>query len=153
MEANKPIVVITGVSGYVGSQVCMSFLKHGGFKVRGTVRSTKNPAKIEPLKKAFGEDLFKDLELVEADLMNEASIIDACEGCKYVVHTASPFPVKQPKNEDELIKPAVDGTLAAMKGALKHKCTRVVITSSIAAIYKSTDKKKSHFTDEDWTDV
>ena len=85
--------------------------------------------------------------------MNEESIINACEGCKYVVHTASPFPVNNPKNENELIKPAVEGTLAAMKGALKHKCSRVVITSSVAAIYKSTDKKKTHFTDEDWTDL
>ena len=54
MEGAKPLVVITGISGYVGSQVCLSFLKHGGFRVRGTVRSTKNPAKMEPLIKAFG---------------------------------------------------------------------------------------------------
>jgi nucleoside-diphosphate-sugar epimerase len=55
MESSRPVVVITGVSGYLGSHVCMSFLKDGGFTVRGTVRDTKNAKKIEPLKKAFGE--------------------------------------------------------------------------------------------------
>ena len=52
---NKDIVTITGISGYVGSQVCLSFLKNGSFRVRGTVRSLKNADKIEPLRKSFGE--------------------------------------------------------------------------------------------------
>jgi len=50
------------------------------------------------------------------------------------VHTASPFPAANPKNEDELIKPAVEGTLAALRGAQKHGAKRVVITSSVASI-------------------
>lgn len=58
MQGDKPTVLITGVSGFIGSQVCLTFLKHGGFKVKGTVRSKTNPEKIEPLKKAFG-DLFE----------------------------------------------------------------------------------------------
>jgi nucleoside-diphosphate-sugar epimerase len=53
---------------------------------------------LEPLKKAFGE-LYDQLELVEADLDKEQTIIDACEGCVYVIHTASPFPLANPKNE------------------------------------------------------
>jgi nucleoside-diphosphate-sugar epimerase len=71
-----PIVTITGISGYVGSQVCLAFLKNGTFKVRGTVRSVSNAAKIEPLKVAFGEH-FEKLELVEADLLNEESLFKA----------------------------------------------------------------------------
>ena len=70
MDGAKEQVVITGVSGYVGSRVCLTFLQDGRYKVRGTVRNTKNPAKLEPLKAAFGE-LFDQLELVEADLDNE----------------------------------------------------------------------------------
>ena len=52
---SKPVALITGVSGYLGSHVALMFLKDGTYNVRGTVRSTKNLAKIEPLKKAFGE--------------------------------------------------------------------------------------------------
>ena len=52
---SKPIVTITGVTGYVGSMTCLYFLKDGGFKVRGTVRSLQKADKIEPLKVGFGE--------------------------------------------------------------------------------------------------
>ena len=38
------------------------------------------------------------------------------------------------KNEDDLIKPAVEGTLAIMKAARLNKVKRVVVTSSVAAI-------------------
>ena len=76
----KELVLITGVSGYIGSQVCLTFLKNGNCRVRGTVRSVSKPEKILPLKTAFG-DLFDKLELVEADLCDEASIIKAAEGC------------------------------------------------------------------------
>ena len=53
----------------------------------------------------------------------------------------------------ELITPAVNGTLAAMKGCKKHGVKRIVITSSVAAIYKPTDLKQTSFSRNDWTDV
>ena len=59
----KPTVVITGISGFLGSWVCLKFLENGGFRVKGTVRSTTNEAKIAPLREAFG-DKFNDLTLV-----------------------------------------------------------------------------------------
>ena len=102
--------------------------------MKGTVRSINNPEKIEPLKKAFGE-YFDKLELVEADLCDENSIIKAIQGSTYIVHTASPFPIESPSNEDLLIKPAVEGTLAVMKAAKLNKVKKVVITSSVAAIF------------------
>lgn len=144
-----PLVVITGVSGYLGSNVCKVFLEDGGFRVRGTVRSTSNPAKIEPLKKAFGEH-FEKLELVEADLLNEESIIKAAEGATYFVHTASPF-IMGVSNDDEdsLIKPAVDGTLAACRASSKHGVKRLVVTSSVAAIYGHKPTPEV-YTEEHW---
>lgn len=86
------------------------------------------------MEKAFG-DLFKNLTLVEANLDNKDSIINALKGADFVVHTASPFPLKPPKNESELINPAVNGTLAVMEACRLHKVKRVVITSSIASIF------------------
>ena len=67
VEISKPTVVITGISGFLGSHIALAFLKDGSFIVRGTVRNTKNAEKIEPLKKAFGS-YFDQLNLVEADL-------------------------------------------------------------------------------------
>ena len=127
-------------------------MKNGTFKIRGTVRSTTNEAKIAPLKQAFGE-YFDQLELVEADMLKEETLFKAIEGSTYVVHTASPFPIAKPKHEDVLIKPAVEGTMAVMRAAHKNKVKRVVITSSVAAIYVSADKNKRDFSVEDWTDL
>ena len=69
----KPLVTITGITGYLGAHVCLLFLKDGSYRVRGTVRSKSNATKIDPIKKAYGE-LFDQLELVEADLLNDASM-------------------------------------------------------------------------------
>ena len=79
VESSKPTVLITGVSGYLGSHVALVYLKDGSFNVKGTVRDTKNEKKIEPLRKAFG-DLFDKMTLVEADLDNPESLMNAIEG-------------------------------------------------------------------------
>ena len=50
------------------------------------------------------------------------------------MHTASPFVLNPPKDENELIRPAVEGTLAVVRAAHKHKVKRVVITSSVVSI-------------------
>ncbi len=137
VESTKKKVVITGISGFLGSTVTKLFLEDGGYTVRGTVRDTKNEKKLAPLRKAFG-DRFNDLELVEADLLKPESLSAAIEGCDYVVHTASPFPLANPRDENEIIRPAVEGTLAVMRACHKFKVKRVVITSSIASIIEHT---------------
>jgi len=131
VDAAKPIVTITGVSGFIGSQVCLDFLKSGEYRVRGTVRDKDNEAKIAPLRKAFGE-YFDQLELANADLLNAESLTAAVAGSTYVVHTASPFFF--PKDDQDVIKPAVDGTLAVMNACLAAGVKRCVVTSSFAAI-------------------
>ena len=112
-------MVITGITGFLGSFVCDLFLKDGSFEVRGTVRDKKNEKKLAPIKKAFGEN-FSKLELTEADLLKPETLDEAIKGCDYVVHTASPFPLAIPDDENVIIKPAVEGTLAAVRAAHKH---------------------------------
>lgn len=124
----KPLVVITGVTGYLGSQTCLSFLRDGSYRVRGTVRSTSNQSKLQPLRDGFG-DLFSQLELAEADLNNEASLVSVCAGATYVVHTASPFSFS-----GDCTGPAVAGTNAIMKACTEHGVKRLVMTSSSVAI-------------------
>jgi len=131
VDAAKPIVTITGVSGFIGAQVCLDFLKCGEYRVRGTVRNKENETKIAPLRKAFGEH-FDQLELVNADLLNADSLAAAIAGSTYVVHTASPFFF--PENDEDVIRPAVDGTTAVMHACLASGVKRCVITSSFAAM-------------------
>ena len=89
--SQKPLVTITGISGYLGSHVALLFLKDGGYRVRGTVRDPANQSKVAPIQQAYGAELFSQLELVQADLTDEASLASAITGSTFVVHTASPI--------------------------------------------------------------
>ena len=153
MEHSKPKVVITGITGFIGSQVCKYYLEDGSFRVRGTVRDKNNTTKIAPIKKALGS-LFDQLELVNADLMDADSIMQAVAGCDYIVHVASPNPLENPKHEDELIIPATEGTRAILRAAHHHKVKRVVITSSCLAIFSRLPANiKPVYDESDWSDV
>lgn len=85
------VVLVTGASGYIATHIVKQLLELG-YKVRGTVRSLKDEKKVAPLRKLV-ENPKHDLELVEADLLNESSWLEAVKGCTYVLHTASPVPI------------------------------------------------------------
>ena len=86
--------------------------------------------------------------------MKADSLAAAIEGCDYVVHTASPFPDDIPKDENVLIRPAVDGTLAVMRAAHKYKVKRVVVTSSVASIMVQLQiNAKASYNEDNWSDL
>lgn len=131
------LILVTGASGYIATHIVKQLLD-SGYRVRGTVRSLQNEKKVAPLRKLGDASKVRfEIELVEADLLDEASWPRAVAGCTYVIHTASPFPVEVPRNESELIKPAVDGTLNVFRACVQEGSTvkRVVLTSSVAAIH------------------
>ena len=130
-------------TGFLGSHVLKSFLECTAqqFSIRGTVRDPKNKVKMQPLEESLGE-AFNQVELVQADLNDPDSFDKAIEGCDYVVHTASPFPAKNPKNEREIIDPAVNGTKAVLNACHKHHVKRLVLTSSVVAIMDYDNMKE-----------
>ena len=130
-HGDKPLVTITGVTGYLGSTIAYDFVKDGNYRVRGTVRNKKNDKKINPIKIGFGE-YYEQIELVEADLDDAASLDKAVEGATYVVHTASPFYFET--DEDKICKPVLAGIDAIIKACTRHEVKRCVLTSSCAAI-------------------
>ncbi|PIK48965.1 hypothetical protein BSL78_14178 [Apostichopus japonicus] len=142
-------VLVTGASGFIAAHVVQQLLQEG-YQVRGTVRSLKNPLKVDPLKK-LGEATDNRLELVEADLLDADCWTNAVDGCDYVIHTASPFPLSTPSDENEIIKPAVDGTLNVLK-ACAGKVKRVVLTSSCAAVGIYVNGPDESLSEKDWTD-
>lgn len=127
-------VLVTGASGFLASNIVKTLLEEG-YKVRGTVRNLKDEKKVTPLKN-LAKNTKYDLELCEADLMNEESWLNAVKDCNYVIHTASPVPNYVPSDENEIIKPAVNGTLFVLKACVQEgsQVKRVVLTSSVAAI-------------------
>ncbi|NVO19321.1 MAG: NAD-dependent epimerase/dehydratase family protein [Bacteroidetes bacterium] len=126
-------VLVTGIAGFVG-QHCAAELLKKGYAVKGSVRSlSKTGEVVKGIEKEI--DPKGNLELCELDLMKDEGWDKAMEGCDFVLHVASPFVVKVPKDENELIRPAVDGTLRALKAAKKAGVKRVVITSSTVAMH------------------
>lgn len=143
-------VLITGISGFIAKHVALEFLK-AGYKVRGTVRSkAKGEKVVETLKKHFDK---AKVEIFEADLSSDAGWEDAVKGCDAVAHVASPFPLAQPKDENELIKPAVDGTLRVLRAAKAAGVKRFVQTSSTVAIMFGHGNDKTNFNEESWSVV
>jgi len=143
-------VLVTGASGYIGLHAIKQLLDQG-YSVRGTVRSLKRESEIrEALSKSGSKSQM--LTLVEADLLQDRGWDEAVEGCTYVLHIASPFWLEPPKDENDMIRPAVDGTLRVLAAASKAGVKKVVLTSSCAAITDTFDGK-DRFSEEDWSDA
>ncbi len=139
-------VLVTGASGFIAKHIVRQLLDDG-YSVRASVRSDRARGEVEKL--------FPDasLEFVQLDLLSDDGWAEALEGVDALIHTASPFPAGDPDDPEELIRPAVDGTLRALRSAQAAGVTRVVLTSSCAAIYKdSTKPPKQPSTRANWTD-
>merc|ERR1719454_911586 len=100
-----------------------------------------------------------NLELVEADLLGGAApFAKAMDGISYVFHTASPFMLSCNDPQKDFVDPALKGTEAVMQAAVKAGVSRVVVTSSLAAVGPpqpwvkdpSSANKDKVFTEEDW---
>ena len=140
-------VMVTGITGYIG-QHCGAELLRQGYEVLGTVRSMEKAdmvregiARVAPI---------ENLTFVEADLLSDKGWKDAMDGCTYVLHVASPFIIAAPKDENEIISPAVDGTLRVLSAAKAAGIKRVVLTSSTVAIISG--KLSGHYGTDSWSD-
>lgn len=148
-DVNKHRVLVTGIGGFLGGHVAACLLQQGHF-VRGSVRSMEQAPDIEKSLLSLDRTDRSRLQLVRADLRQEPGWAEAVDGCSYVVHTASPFPSRAPKSENEIIVPARDGALRVLRAARNAGVHRVVFTSSIAAIIYGSGT--GPYTEEHWSD-
>lgn len=140
--------LVTGGTGYIGGEVISRLLRKG-WTVNTTVRNREKSVKALYGRWAGAEDR---LEVFEADLMSDDGWADAANGCTHVAHVASPFPVGVSKDEDELVVPAREGTLRALRFAHQAGIGHFVQTSSSAAIAYGHPRSKTAFDERDWTD-
>jgi len=146
------LVAVTGASGFIGSRCVLELLRQG-YRVRGTLRDPDRAAGLRATL-ARHVDVGERLELVPADLLHDTGWAAAVTDCSYVLHVASPIPRYVPKDENELIVPARDGTLRVLAAAREAGVKRVVVTSSVAAIAYGHDPDPSRVYDEDdWSVV
>ncbi len=148
---NRPTVLITGISGFIARQCAVEML-NAGYGVRGTVRSLRRSAEVRDSLANHAD--VAGLEFAEADLESDAGWPEAVAGCAHVLHVASPFPAREPRDEQQLIRPAVEGTLRVLRASATAGVQRFVQTSSMAAImYGHPRDRTAAFTETDWTVV
>jgi nucleoside-diphosphate-sugar epimerase len=128
-------VLVTGGTGYL-ARWCIQLLLDRGYTVRTTVRDRAAEPGLRSLFAVAGDT--ERLRVVKADLLHDDGWQEAIDGCDYILHVASPFPPVQPKDPDELIVPARDGTLRVLGSAFEAGVQRVVVTSSSTAIRHAT---------------
>jgi dihydroflavonol-4-reductase len=145
------LILITGISGFIAKHCAVELLRHG-YRVRGTLRGLSKASEVRAtLAKHAGS---ADIEFVEADLGSDNGWDAAAKGVHGVLHVASPFPVAQPKDENELIRPAVDGTMRVLNAAIANGAERFVQTSSsVAVMYGHPKDRTAAFTESDWSNL
>jgi dihydroflavonol-4-reductase len=140
-------VLLTGITGYIGEHCAIELIKQG-YEVVGTVRSLN---KAETTRQSISKFVSTDrLSFVKADLLSDDGWSEAMKGCTYVLHVASPFYMKEPKNEMEIITPAIEGTKRVVQEAKKANIKRLVLTSSIVAMVSG--KPTGKYGVDSWSD-
>jgi len=133
IDTSRPVLV-TGATGYVAGWIVKGLLEAGA-TVHAAVRDPENADKVAHLT-AAADSAAGTLRLFAGDLNEPGSYADAMAGCGVVFHTASPFTRHVEDPQRDLVDPAVGGTRDVLQTANEvDTVTRVVVTSSCAAIY------------------
>ena len=142
-------VLVTGASGFIGLH-CIAQLLQAGYQVKGSLRSRARESEIRnALSKVVNAE--NRLEICELDLLKDDGWDEAVSGCDYVMHVASPLLDREPKDQDEIIRPAHEGLMRAIKSSVRNKVKRFVMTSSFSAI--GYGHVKDVFDESHWTDT
>ena len=143
-------VLLTGISGWIAKHTAIELL-NSGYEVLGTVRSDDV---ISQTKETISKYASIDkLSFIKLDLLSDEGWEEAAKGCRYIMHIASPFPMKVSKNRENLIPVAKDGTLRVLNAGIKANAEQFVVTSSIAAMFRKPNRSNPYsFSENDWTD-
>ena len=140
-------VLVTGATGYIGLH-CVQQLLSQGYVVNGSIRSPERKNEVLDALKNSGTSI-ENLNLYVFDLTSDEGWDEGMEGCDYLLHIASPLALEN-HTEDYFVKPAVEGAKRALKFAKKHRVKKVVLTSSVAAIFE-TGEEKTFYNENDWS--
>ncbi|MCG8402308.1 MAG: NAD-dependent epimerase/dehydratase family protein, partial [Firmicutes bacterium] len=120
-------VLVTGATGFVGSAVARAAHKRG-HEVRVLARAGGDRRNLLGL----------DVEIVEGDLNDVASLNKACSGCGGLFHVAADYRLWT-RDVEKMLRTNVDGTLDLLKSAMDKGVSRIVYTSSVATLGLNAD--------------
>ncbi|KAF8877683.1 hypothetical protein BD779DRAFT_1237798 [Infundibulicybe gibba] len=144
-------VLVSGANGFIAVWIVKVLLERG-YDVRGTVRSVRKGKYLQDMFAQYGDHL--EIVIVE-DIVKDGAFDEVVKGMNGIVHTASPVVVEidDPQN---LIEPAVKGTLGVLRSAIKNgspSLKRIVFTSSCGAVRSDRPANAEPFTEDDWNDT
>ncbi|KAG7661325.1 uncharacterized protein J8A68_005116 [[Candida] subhashii] len=144
-------VFVTGASGFIAQHIIKQLLEKK-YAVVGTVRSA---SKGDWLKEIINSENFS-YEIVP-HLDTPGAFDEALSKHPEVtvfIHTASPVIPDAKDLEQEILKPAIEGTKNALTAIVSHapQVQKVVITSSIVSVYDFSHHEKVH-TEKDWNPI
>ncbi len=142
-------VFVTGGNGFVAGHTIAQLLRQG-YQVTTSMRDSSRQQLLQD-QLAKADIPSAALTVVQADLLEDAHWHDAMAGCDYVLHLASPLLMHDPKDENDVIQPAVQGTLRILSTAQEVGVKRVVMTSNFGAVGYSHTDRHSIITEESWT--
>ena len=143
-------VLVTGGSGFIAGHIIIKLLEQG-HTVRATLRSLDKEAAVRGILAESGMTNGENLSFVVADLMTDTGWPAAVAGVDAVMHVASPVLPGRVDNEDDVIRPAVEGTLRVLRAARDAGVGRVVLTSAFHAVSWGHPHDSHVFTEVDWT--
>jgi dihydroflavonol-4-reductase len=134
LSADK--VLVTGVSGFVGSAVARKLLERG-YGVTALVRASSPRTNLDGL----------PIDIAVGDMTDQASVQAAAKGARYLFHVAADYRMWA-KDPEEIVRANREGTGAVMRAAKAAGVERIVYTSSVATLGVAPGADKNAPADE-----
>lgn len=119
----QQLALVSGGNGHLGNNLIRLLLAKG-IKVRTTVRNVNNTKPFEGL----------DCEVVQADLMDKSSFVNALQGVDVFYAVAANFKLWAKDPQREIYDNNLIGTRNVIEAAYEAGVKRIVYVSSIAAL-------------------
>lgn len=162
MSDSKPLILVTGGTGYVSLHTIKQGLENG-YRIRTTCRSESRKSLITSslLSSGLSSDLVSSIDIRIADFLSDQGWKESLENVDIILHTATPFPLAGREitalSEEEMIEPSLEGTrriLNLLKDGENHQVKKLIFLSSISCVYLGNPFPQGKtFTEKDWTDL
>lgn len=129
------MIFVTGGTGLVGSHLLYDLVRSGK-SVRALKRKHSNIAQVEKVFSYYtpsSKELAKQIEWVDADLMDVYSLMEVLEGVEYIYHCAAVVSF-EPKHQQEMMRSNIEGTTNLVNAALSKNIKKFCHVSSIATL-------------------